>query len=337
MSESALGMSLVLSWTALGEALRWQVLLWPLLFGAGAYLLLTAQPIGRPKPDLAARLRRLDVDERVRMELERREAPQLFASRLLEALLRPVLDDAGRLLQRVFSRLGVGAAAGGELERSLRLARPEVEPAQFFGEKVLCGAIGLALFPAMGFLGVAPFGPWPVWVMAAGFAAGFLAPDWHLEQRLAERRTAAVMELSPILDLLTIAVSAGLALEQALELVARRGDGVVAGELRVVTREVALGQRPLVESLEAMAERNGVSELTALVGQLRAAHEQGIPLVQTLSTQAETLRDRKRLRVLEAGGKASVRMVLPVALFILPVIFVVLLVPAGIQLTRLAG
>jgi tight adherence protein C len=102
-------------------------------------------------------------------------------------------------------------------------------------------------------------------------------------------------------------------------------------------RETALGQRSVVEALEAMAERAAVPELTSVVGQLKAAHEQGLPLVQTLSAQAEALREQKRLRIVAEGGKASVKMVLPVALFILPVLFVVLLVPAAVDLMRLGG
>lgn len=315
------------------EALQLRVLIWPLLFGLGVYLLLTAQPIGRPKPDLAERLRRLDVDERIKMELERHDERPIFASRLLESMLRPVMEDVGRLLRALLGRLGLGG--GEELERKLRVARPGVEPIQFFGEKALSGLIGLGVFPLMNTLGIQPFGVWPVWLWLVGFAAGFLLPDADLDRRLAGRRTRAVMELPVLLDMLTIAASAGLALEQALALVARQGQGAVAQELRHAVREMALGQRSVVEALEAMAERAAVSELTSVVGQLKAAHEQGLPLVQTLSAQAEALREQKRLRIVAEGGKASVKMVLPVALFILPVLFVVLLVPAAVDLMRL--
>lgn len=317
------------------EAFQLRVLIWPLLFGLGAYLLLTAQPIGRPKPDLAERLRRLDVDERIKMELERHDARPIFASRLLESMLRPVMEDVGRLLRALLGRLGLGG--GEELERKLRVARPGVEPIQFFGEKALSGLIGLGVFPLMNTLGIQPFGVWPVWLWLVGFAAGFLLPDADLDRRLAGRRTRAVMELPVLLDLLTIAASAGLALEQALALVARQGQGAVAQELRHAVREMALGQRSMVEALEAMAERAAVPELTSVVGQLKAAHQQGLPLVQTLSSQAEALREQKRLRIVAEGGKASVKMVLPVALFILPVLFVVLLVPAAVDLMRLGG
>jgi tight adherence protein C len=80
-----------------------------------------------------------------------------------------------------------------------------------------------------------------------------------------------------------------------------------------------------------------VPELTRVVAQLRAAHEQGIPLVQALSLQSESLRDRQRLRIVEAGGRATVQMVIPVAVFILPVLFVILLVPAAVQMMHLGG
>lgn len=317
------------------SALSPRVLIWPLLFGLGAYLLLMAQPIGRPKPDLAERLRRLDVEERIKSQLERREVTPIFASALLERMLRPILEDLGRLVRSTLERLGLGA--GEELERKLRVARPGVDPAQLFGEKVASGLIGMAIFPLMDALGIHPFGVWPIWVWVAGFALGFLSPDWDLRRRLAERRTAVVMELPILLDMLAIATSAGLALEQALALVGRQSQGAVAQELQQVVREMALGQRSVVAALEAMAERNAVPELTSFVGQLRAAHEQGIPVVQTLSTQAEALREQKRLRIVEEGGKASVRMILPVALFILPVLFVVLLLPAAVELMHLGG
>ena len=107
-------------------------LLWSLLFGLGVYLLVTSQPLGRPRPDMRERLHRLELDERIRIEAGGPEAHPLFASRLLEGMLRPVLDDAGRLVGGLFARLGLGG--GAELERRLRLVRPGVEPVEFFGE-----------------------------------------------------------------------------------------------------------------------------------------------------------------------------------------------------------
>jgi tight adherence protein C len=319
------------------RALQPEILVWPLLFGFGLLLVLVSQPIGRPKPDLAEQLRRLDVHERIRSELERGRHPhsRLFATRWLEGLLRPVLEDLGGATRALLGRLGIWR--GGDLGRKLSLARPGVEPIQFIGEKVATGLILMALFPILNALDLTLFGPWPAWVWLLGFGIGFMAPDWQIESKLAARSARMSMELPTILDMLTIAASAGLALEQALVEVSRQSEGIVARELQRASREMALGQCSLVEALQSMADRNAVPELTSVVDHLRAVHDQGLPLVQALAAQAEALRERQRVRIVEEGGKANVRMVLPVALFILPVLFVIVLVPASVELMHLGN
>jgi tight adherence protein C len=314
-----------------------RVVVLPLLFGLGLYLVLTALPFGRPKPDLGQRLRLLDVEERIRMaDLGRHGARPLFASRILENILRPVVEDAGRGLRVVLLRLGL--AGGRELEARLRILRPGVEVVQFLGEKVTTGLIVAATFPVMNLLRITPLGAWPVWVWLVAFAFGFLVPDWDLHRRELGRHSLVLMELPTILDMLTLATSAGMALEQALEEVARHSEGVVARELRLVVRELALGQRRnLLEALDGMARRLGSPEVAHVLGRVSAAYEQGLPLGQALAAHAQALRERQRLHIVEEGGKASVRMLLPIALLILPALFVVVLVPAAAELTRLGG
>lgn len=314
-----------------------RVVLLPLLLGMGLYLVLTAQPLGRPKPDLGERLRLLDVDERIRLaELGRHQRRPLFASRFLENMLRPVIEDAGRLLRGGLVRLGL--TGGRELEARLRVLRPGVEVVQLLGEKVATGVIVAATFPLMNLLHIDPFGAWPVWVWLVAFGIGFLLPDWDLQRRSTERRGRVLMELPTVLDMLTLATSAGMALEQALEEVARHSEGVVARELRLMVRELALSQHSnLHAALAAMAERLGTPEVDHVLGRMSAAYEQGLPLGQALATHAQGLRERQQLHIVEEGGKASVRMLLPVALLILPALFVVVLVPAAVELTHLGG
>lgn len=311
------------------------VVLWPVLFGLGAYLVLTAQPIGRPKPDLAERLRRLDVDAWLRGEFDRPDRPPIFTSQVLEGLLRPVLDDVGRLLQSLLPRLG--GAGGTETARMLALVLPGTDLAQFYGQKAGAGLIGLLLVPTLDLLGIYPFGPWPLWVAVAIGVICFLIPDWELDRRTARRRLQTLMELPAILDLLTLACSSGLSLEQALHEVARPDHGIMEGELYRVVREAAMGQRPLLAALEAMAERNGVPALTSVVSQLRMAADQGLPLAESLAVQADSLREQKRLRIIAEGGRASTLMIVPVVVFLLPVLFVVLLVPAAVELLHVVG
>ena len=81
--------------------------------------------------------------------------------------------------------------------------------------------------------------------------------------------------------------------------------------------------------------REGIAKLRSLASAWTPAHQQGLPFAPSLLSLAETVRDRRRAALVEAGGRASVRMLFPVALFIFPVFLVVLLYPAGVELLGL--
>ena len=311
------------------------VLVWLVLFGLATLLVLTNQPIGRPKPDLEARFRWLDVDERLRRQATSPRRAPLFRSALAEAVLRPVLEDAGAGIQRLLAPLGFAGDA--ELRRQLALARPELDLGAWFGEKVWTGIVLAALALVVGWQERQAVGSLPVWLWLLGFGAGYILPDLRLRMTLPARRAAAIAELSAVLDMLALSVSAGLGLEQALQEATGAGDGPVRRELRQAAEEVRRNQRSLTQALEALAQRAPLAELATLASQLQAAALQGTALGDTLAAQAEAIREQKRLTILEAGGKATVTMLLPVALFILPTLFVLVLVPAGVELLQLGG
>jgi len=305
------------------------------MLGTGLWLMATALPWVRPRPDLALRFRWLSAQGRLELETARaRAGGALFKSSALERLLRPLLEDGGAFLGRVLSRAGIGTA---NLERRLALGWPGMNTSQYFGQKLACGLVFAALFPLMNVLSIGPFGAWPVWTWLGGFAVGFALPDWMLEGRLERRRTAVLMELPSVLDLLAIAASAGMSPEQALLEVSRQVSGVLGDGLRSVVREAGLGACTHAEGLRALAEREGVSDLVSVADAWQSALEQGLPLGHAMLTLAETVRDRKRARLVEEGGKSTVRMLFPVAVFIFPVFLVVLLYPAGVELLGLGG
>jgi tight adherence protein C len=310
------------------------VLLWLLLFGVSVLVLLTNQPLGQPKPDLEARFRWLDVEERLRQRAASPRRSPLFRSSLAEGLLRPLLDDAGQALHQFLAPLGF--AGDGELDRQLALARPELDVRDWFGEKVWTGIVIAALALVVGWQERQAVGPLPVWLWLLGFGAGYVLPDLRLRLALPARRTAAMVELSSVLDVLALSVSAGLGLEQALQEAIKDRHGTVGRELRRVEEEIRLNQRSLGQALEDLARRAPLPELATLASHLQAASLQGLAIADTLVAQAEAVREQKRLTILEAGGKATVTMLLPVALFILPVLFVLVLVPAGVELLHLA-
>ncbi len=305
------------------------------VLGAGLFLLVWAQPLGRPRPELDSRLRRLSAEGR--LELEDREvevgAP-MFRSAMLERTMRPVLEDAGQAAGALLSRLGVEIAG---LDERLALGSPGTTAPQFRGQQLATGAVAGLAFPIMNALGVHPLGPWPVWLWVGAAVLGFAAPSWQLASRLRQRRSALLAELPVALDLFVIAASAGLSPEQALVEAARHLDGVLGRALREVVREAGLGTSSDAEGLAELAEREGIAELRSLAGAWQLAHQQGLPLAPALLSLSETVRDRRRAQLLEAGGKAAVRMLFPVTIFIFPVFLVVLLYPAGVELLGLGS
>jgi tight adherence protein C len=320
------------------------LVVWPLLVGLSCHWLLTApwQPLGRPRPDLRERLRRLNVEEPSPHDYPARgpAALPLLPWPALDALLRPLLEDVSGSVRRVLVRLGLDG--GREVAARLRLVHPVVEPEvlleQFWGRKLLCGLAPLALFLLVKLFGTRPLAGWPLLAWLLMCAGGFLYPNYKLNWLVAERHARIVTELPTVIDLLAIGLAGGQSLEQTLLLLPGESRGLVAREFAAVLREVAASQRTLPHALEELAARNDVPELTGLLTHLRSSIEHGTAdLVPVLTAQAATLREQQRLRLLAEARRAQVRMLLPVGVGILPVLIVVLLAPAAMQLLGLGG
>ena len=142
-------------------------------------------------------------------------------------------------------------------------------------------------------------------------------------------------ELGALLDLVTLSVSAGLGIEQALQEAALSSEGPLASEIRTALREARLTGRPVWDRLEDFGEWVGLPELASAASAVGAAAREGAPVLQGLRAQAEGVRERRRLEILEAGEKAAVRMLLPVGGLILPAFFLAVLFPAAIQILGL--
>jgi tight adherence protein C len=306
-----------------------EVIGWPLLAGVGLLLLLTSQPLGRPTPNLASRLAALRPDP---------HPPQppatAYASATLERLLVPPLEAAGRLLLHIAQLAGIPT---GRLARRLRLAGEPGGPALHAGHKLLGGLVGLGLLPLLNQLGITPFGPWPAWLWLAGGAAGFTAPDAALARRAAQRRRELLAGLGAATEFLALAVSAGCGLEQALAEAASSGSGPFFTQLSHRLALARLQGQQGVDAITQLAADLDLPELAALAGALQAGAHQGTPVLQTLRAQATAARERRRLGLLEAGERAQVTMIIPVAALILPSFFLVILWPASVALLRLSG
>ncbi len=158
-------------------------------------------------------------------------------------------------------------------------------------------------------------------------AAGFLAPEAALRRRAAIRAKAIEAELPDVLDLLRVAVAAGLSPRRALAEVGRRHPGTLAAELHRAAARAAMGE-PADATLDGLQARAPGQGIATFVAALRRAERHGAPLGSTLAAQAAEARSRRAAQRAEAAAKAAPKIQLVVALLLVPA--VLLLVAAAL-------
>jgi len=164
-------------------------------------------------------------------------------------------------------------------------------------------------------------------------AAAFLAPDAWLRRRARTRGRQMETELPDALDLLRVALAAGLSLERALAEVGRYDSGLLAAEWRAVAAQVALGV-PAEHALGALAARCPCPGIEALTRALERSLRHGAPLGGTLRALARDARAARARRLAERAAKAAPQIQLVVALLLVPS---VLLLVAAALLAALLG
>jgi tight adherence protein C len=244
------------------------------------------------------------------------------------ATLLRALAVAGGALRRA-----TGARAPVSLEQRIAAAGA---PAGLGARELIAAKLAAALCGGMAGAVVGAAAPGrlgPVLALAAP-AGGFLAPDWWLRRRAAERARAVRRELPALLDLLRVTVEAGLTPAAAFAAVGERATGTLAREWRIVGHETAFGV-PLRDALGALEQRLPLPELRALVSALDRAGRHGVPLADTLEAQARDARLARRRQIEEEAARAGPKIQLVVALLLVP--SVLLLVAAALAAALLDG
>src|SRR5271157_2432501 len=202
----------------------------------------------------------------------------------------------------------------------------------YFGLRVLFAALGLgAVVLATGFNSV------PLMIGVPAF--GFFIPRFLLKRAMKERQRRIRLALPDALDLTVICVEAGLALDQAMM---RVGEDLapahpeLSTEFHLLTLETRAG-KPRVEALKNLAARTGVDDIRGLVATLVQTDRFGTSIAQALRVHSDSLRTERRQRAEEQAAKTTIKMVIPLVLFVLPSIIFVTLGPAVIELIRQLG
>ena len=172
--------------------------------------------------------------------------------------------------------------------------------------------------------------------LAAAFLLGFILPKQIL-YRLVKRYRAKLQEALPdTVDLLGIVLGTGLGLDQAMMRVSEEMQYIypeLANEFATVVMQVRAGQER-GKSFNQFVRRTGIEDIKSLAAMIIQSEKFGTSLAQALKVYADALRTRRRLRAEAAVGKAGIKMLFPIVVFILPVLFVITLVPGMLSVLK---
>jgi tight adherence protein C len=256
----------------------------------------------------------------------------------------PEESNVGAFAERVaapFQRLAPPSAAEArKLQKQLMNAgfRSESGPVVFRAVQLL----SLVCFPAVVALGCAlwgrPLSSALVWIVLA-FGVGAYLPRFVLRRMISSRQLRLRWGLADALDLMVVSIEAGLGLNAALVRVGEELKSVhpdISEEFELTNLEIRVG-RERDEALRNLAERAGIDDLRSLVAMLVQADRFGTSISRAVRVYADSLRTKRRQRAEQAAQKAAVKLLLPLALFLFPTLFIVILGPAALNLMDTFG
>ena len=207
---------------------------------------------------------------------------------------------------------------------------------RYTAEQLLGVKIGGLAFGLM--IGVVRFLNAPITLMNVGMTLavifiGFLGPDVLLRSRATERQNEITRLLPDFLDQLTISVEAGLGFEAAMARMVQADENYLTIEFGRMLRDVRLGTRR-VDAMQAVVERTQVDDIKTMVLTLRQADTLGVPLARSLRSLSGEMREKRRFRAEEIAHRLPVKMIFPLAVCIMPALFIIMLGPAMLQFSE---
>ncbi len=214
----------------------------------------------------------------------------------------------------------------GRLDRLLsRAGRPPAWPLErLLGAKLLLVMVAGGL--SLAFASAVP-GMLTVVLGLVVTVVAYFVPELLLHSRGQERSQMIGYELADTLDQMTIAVEAGLGFEAAMARAGETGKGPLAEELVRTLQDIRMGLSRR-QAYEALTHRTDVPDLRRFVRAVIQADTYGIAIADVLRTQAAEMRMKRRQRAEEKAMQIPVKVIFPLMFFILPVLFIVLLGPA---------
>lgn len=142
--------------------------------------------------------------------------------------------------------------------------------------------------------------------------------EFALTKKLQSHRLRLESDFPGVIEMMTLALSAGETPLSVLERISTRGSGPLVNEFSKVVTDVREGIT-FSNSLDSMSRRVQSNTLRRFVDALVIAITRGAPLIEVLHSHAREARDSERNRVLAAAAKSEISMMIPVVFLILPI------------------
>ncbi len=275
---------------------------------------------------LPARERRVSMRRAARYGAFRTQlanAPKPFTER--------VLNPLGNRLAKWTLKLHPKTTVDGVSTRLLA-AGLSISPNTFLAFKSGLSIVGLV---AGAFFGGAITGPGGVLLFAIALAGfGFIAPDFFVSHKARARKERIRAELPDALDLMAVSVEAGMGFDGAIVKLTEHMAGPLADEFALTLSEIRIGESRQ-DALKKLSARAGTQELSSFVRAIIQADQLGISLGRILRVQATDSRLKRQAAAEEKAMKAPIKMLFPTVLFIFPAMFLVILGPAFLNLSKI--
>ncbi len=158
-------------------------------------------------------------------------------------------------------------------------------------------------------------------------------PIFLLKVLITRRRQEFDHSFNTFIDMLALAVNAGMNFENALFSTTDKFHGVLREEFKIVQYEMNYG-RSLDDSLNNMNKRIDSSDLKRFTTAIKQAKQLGTPLTNVLEIQSQLILTNRIQRAEELSRTASIKISIPLVFFIFPALLILYLAPAILQFIK---
>ena len=295
------------------------------VLGLGLWLVLSSVPrIGRPR--LAERVAPFltDISAEARVMVARRSSDP---SPVLGLIVTPLTHSLRNVLADWLGGNDI-------IAKRLRQAGSSASVERFRGEQLAWAAAAFAIAAALAVLAPS-FASMPAVVRIVlpflAAALGAAVRDWLLSRRAKRRLGRISSELPTVLEFLTLSLTAGEGMLDAIRRVADAGAGELSREFAGVVASVGTGV-PLGRALAELRDGLDHAALSRALDQVLGALERGAPLAAVLRSQAGDAREAAKRTIIELAGRKEIAMLVPLIFLILPVTIAFALFPGYLVL-----